>query len=181
MSFAILCRKRLHQQGQPLSSSALYTLFLAGLTLLYTVYLKPSLLPPKEVFASVRAFSNTLFSYSQQLKTAEPLHNIFEELSLHCLERMNSRPDEKVVAQNYNGMQNPVAVQEKSAPEDWQEALFGTTKEISESNAIHLWPASLPDELMDLYATCRHSNGRRVRKVRRLQADDRDLSVKSFY
>lgn len=117
-------RRRLHQQGQPLSSSALYTLFLAGLTLLYAVYIRPTLLPSKEVFQAVRAFSNTLFSYSQTLKIAEPLHNIFEELSLHCLERMNSRPEQS----------HPEATKakEKSAPSDWQEALFGTTNEISQ-------------------------------------------------
>lgn len=122
--YGMFCRRRLHQQGQPLSSSALYTLFLAGLTLLYAVYIRPTLLPSKEVFQAVRAFSNTLFSYSQHLKTAEPLHNIFEELSLHCLERMNSRPEHPQLA---------AKAQETSAPADWQEALFGTTNEISES------------------------------------------------
>lgn len=82
-------------------------------------------MPSKEVFQAVRAFSNTLFSYSQHLKSAEPLHNIFEELSLHCLERMSSRPEEAQVT---------FKSQEK-APAAWQEALFGTTNEISTSNS----------------------------------------------
>lgn len=79
-------------------------------------------MPYKEIFQAVRAFSNTLFSYSQYLKTAEPLHDIFEDLSLYCLERMNARREEA----------QPVSKEQaKAVPADWQEALFGTTNQIS--------------------------------------------------
>ena len=85
----LIHRKRTHLLGTPSSSSQLHSTFICGLALLYTVFLQPSILPLKEVFAGVKAASNTLFAYSQQNHTAAALYEIFEDLSTLCIDRIS--------------------------------------------------------------------------------------------
>lgn len=62
---------------------------MCGLALLYAVFLRPSSLPLKDVFAAIKAASNTLFAYTNLSPTAGPLFEVFEDLSAVCIDRMS--------------------------------------------------------------------------------------------
>lgn len=91
-------RKRTHLQGAPTSNTQLHSTFICGLALLYAVFLKPSVLPMKDVFAAIKAASNTLFAYANLSPNASPLFDVFEELSSACIDRISrgepALPDE---------------------------------------------------------------------------------------
>jgi hypothetical protein len=86
-------RKRTHLAGQPPSSTSLHATFICGLALLYSVFLQPNILPLRDVFAAIKAASNTLFAYSQQDRTASALFEVFEDLSSVCIERASASRD----------------------------------------------------------------------------------------
>nr|XP_031860300.1 uncharacterized protein CI109_004184 [Kwoniella shandongensis]KAA5527372.1 hypothetical protein CI109_004184 [Kwoniella shandongensis] len=84
-------QKRLHQLGTPNSSTSVHSTFICGLALLYSVFLRPSVLPLRDVFSAIKAASNTLFAYSQHEQTAAALYDVFETLSAVCIDKVSSK------------------------------------------------------------------------------------------
>ncbi|KAL7418364.1 hypothetical protein Q5752_006822 [Cryptotrichosporon argae] len=118
-------QKRTHQLGQPGSSTSVRSTFICGLALLYAVFLRPSVLPLKDVFSAIKAASNTLFAYSHKDRTSEVLYDVFEELSSVCVEQLSQ------------GAANPTPeVSDPSAAvEEWQRASADATNNIPAETA----------------------------------------------
>lgn len=128
---SISTRKRMYQQEQPMSSTALHSLFLTGLTLLHAVYLDATVLPRRQVYSAIRANSNTLYAYSQQFKAAEVLSALFEDLSNACLERLDASL--QASAQQANGLEPSANVQGEISMDEWQKSLQATTSSINQA------------------------------------------------
>jgi hypothetical protein len=71
------------------------------------------------VFSAIKAASATLFAYSQSDTSSAALHDVFEELSGACMDKIGAYASEAV-------SQVPVA------PNDWQTASAQATSSLSE-------------------------------------------------
>lgn len=77
--------------------------------MLYALFQDPNILPLREVFLAVKAASATLFAYSQSDTSSAALHDVFEELSSACMDKIGAYGSETSSAQHI-------------APTDWQTA-----------------------------------------------------------
>ncbi|WVF66411.1 hypothetical protein IAT40_001151 [Kwoniella sp. CBS 6097] len=119
-------QKRMHQQGQPMSNASVHSVFICGLALLYAIFLRPAIMPLRDVFRGIKAASNTLFAYAQHARSAEVLYDVFEELSAACIEHVGKRD---VQAGATNAAQNQPLVDE------WQKASSVATSNLDPSTA----------------------------------------------
>lgn len=88
-------RKKTHQFGQPTSNTSVHSTFICGLALLYALFRNPKILPLREVFLAIKAASATLFAYSQADTSSAALHDVFEELSTACMDKIGAYEPEK--------------------------------------------------------------------------------------
>ncbi|OCF44232.1 hypothetical protein I317_01850 [Kwoniella heveanensis CBS 569] len=119
-------QKRMHQQGQPMSNASVHSVFICGLALLYAIFLRPTVMPLREVFRGIKAASNTLFAYAQHARSAEVLYDVFEDLSAACIEHIGKRDSQA---------KSTDATQTQPSVDEWQKASSVATSNIDPSTA----------------------------------------------
>jgi hypothetical protein len=103
-----------------------HSTFICGLALLYALFRNPSILPLREVFLAVKAASATLFAYSQSDTSSAALHDVFEELSSACMDKIGA----------YGAETSPSL---HAAPKDWQAASAQATSSLGECDSLANW------------------------------------------
>jgi hypothetical protein len=122
------CRKKTHQFGQPTSGTSVHSTFICGLALLYALFRDPTVLPLRQVFVAVKAASATLFAYSQSDSSSAALHDVFEELSSACMDKIGG----------YRPQEAPAGI--PAVTQDWQTASAQATSSLGEFCGFHQRP-----------------------------------------
>jgi hypothetical protein len=79
----------------------------------------PNIIPLREVFLAIKAASSTLFAYSQIDTNSAVLHDVFEELSSACMDKISA-------------YEAPIPSEAPIAPKDWRSASAQATSNLGE-------------------------------------------------
>lgn len=99
--------------------------------MLYALFQDPNILPLREEFLAVKAASATLFAYSQSDTSSAALHDVFEELSSACMDKIGAYGSETT---------------SRPAVEDWQTASAQATSSLGELHRNTIPPLTVADD-----------------------------------